>query len=413
MRRSSRTLLTALCAGLLTAGLVAALMIDSGLAFAAPPSGKGPGGGDDGGGGDTAPPYSITFLGTLGGDWSRPEGINGYGDVVGASETGVIGARTWPHAFVNTGDGGGGRLMIDLHDLFEDEELIPPFDYTAETGWIVHSARDINDAGQIAGKMMLLDGGQAVEGTNFRYTPPTVDENGDPVAAQLDTTGSSHPSAEFATAINAHGDMAGYVRGADALVRAFVWIPAGPIVDLGLMDGRETRGLDINDSGQVCGDNNGFDRAWRFTPDVGYEDLGTLFEKAKSTSNWALSINNSGQVAGNSQDKRPSGVVQRGFRYTDGSGLLNLGTLGGNVTRAESINNFGDVVGISETSGGELHVFLYTDVLGLVDLEASITNLDSSSELHGPNGAGRVLINDFGEVAGDADGEAYLLTPVE
>jgi probable HAF family extracellular repeat protein len=153
--------------------------------------------------------------------------------------------------------------------------------------------------------------------------------------------------------------------------------------------------------------------------DGGYLDLGVLSNK-KGITSAARSINNSGQVAGECRDR----WNVKGFRYTDGDGLVDLGTLGGKetyVTGWSVINNFGDCVGRSETSAGEVHVFLYTDALGMADVEAVTTNLpaDLTGLLKGP-----LLLNDAQVICGRAgDGtatqaslngnthEAYVLFP--
>lgn len=76
---------------------------------------------------------ALTMLGTLGGSFSAPSGINDLGQVIGMSET----ADGQVHAFI-TGPNGE---LIDLSTL----------DAIIKAGWTNITVAAINDAGQIAG----------------------------------------------------------------------------------------------------------------------------------------------------------------------------------------------------------------------------------------------------------------------
>ncbi len=119
---------------------------------------KGGGGGNGGGGGAPTVSYSLTLLGTLGGKFSIAEGLNEEGDVVGWSLPAVGGAS---HAFLNTTDGNGARVMLDLNDL------LAPADQAL---WLLQEASDINDNGQIVGWGDLYDAGGQRLGS--RSVPP-------------------------------------------------------------------------------------------------------------------------------------------------------------------------------------------------------------------------------------------------
>lgn len=85
---------------------------------------------------------ALSFLGTLGGAFTVPMGLNDLGQVVGLSET----ADGLQHAFLSTAQGGA------LTDL----ELLPEI---AAGGWSNLVVAAINDAGQIAGTG-FIDGHQ-------------------------------------------------------------------------------------------------------------------------------------------------------------------------------------------------------------------------------------------------------------
>jgi probable HAF family extracellular repeat protein len=126
-------------------------------------------------------------------------------------------------------------------------------------------------------------------------------------------------------------------------------------------------------------------------------DLGTL-----GGSSVASGINNSGQVVGYSYTSG-SGVYHA-FLYSGGV-MSDLGTLGGGVSLASGINNSGQVVGDSQTTGNEaFHAFLYSG-----GIMSDLNNLF-------PNNIGTYLyaaigINDSGQIIADGEnGHAYLLT---
>jgi probable HAF family extracellular repeat protein len=121
----------------------------------------------------------------------------------------------------------------------------------------------------------------------------------------------------------------------------------------------------------------------------------------------ATSINDAGQVTGSlSTGTCPPPFSQipsclgntHAFVYT-GSGLVDLGTLGGAFSAGTSINNHGDIVGSSTVANGDSHLFLYTQGhlqdLGLVAGQP----------------VGSALINDRGDIlasVGGATGGSYL-----
>jgi probable HAF family extracellular repeat protein len=337
------------------------------------------------------PSYSFKLLGHLGSGYSKPYGINNRGDVVGISAMDpVTDGRGPDRAFLWTA---ATQTMIDLNTL------VDPGD--PNVAWTLVRATDINDSGQICGMAVLRDAsGATLQEEPFRFTPATAD--GPSILEILGTPDDGFTNTD-AKGINDHGDVTGRASLADG-GHAVIWSPTKGTVVIPRLEGHDTSASDINNNFQVTGLSGGFlYRAWRWSETDGLQNLGLLRGSGFSAGN---GINDSGQVGGAST----VGQSQHAFRYTDGVGMVDLGTLGGSFSNGGEINKYGDVVGVSTLKGRVtvIHLFLYTDSLGMVDLEKLIVDLPPalSGKLDAP------AINDMGEVCGFADGAgAFLLTP--
>lgn len=310
-------------------------------------------------------PYRVEDLGVLAGGGS-PTAINATGQVVGWS--GSNPAR----AFVFT-DGVG---MV---------ELVGP------GGRSNSIARDINDAGIIVGEAW---GG----GTSYHAVRWTGDVGEDLGALSTSSR---------ALGINLDGVVVGDTP-VDALdSKAFVFNdPGGMALLVPLNFASHASG--INPVGQVTGGmtvGNAY-HAYRFTPEVGIEDLGIV---PGFLGSFGGAINVSGQVAGSLTSA--TGNTQRLFRFTDGIGMVELGGFG-EENGVSGMNARGDFVGRGRPMTGILRAFLYTDEDGLQDLERLVDWPSPGYRLLYANG-----INDAGQILGVAfnhnDGRWHIvrLTP--
>ncbi len=321
--------------------------------------------------------YTITNLGTLGGNRSVALGINRAGHVVGSAET--ADGRT--HAFVYLTS-----ALIDLGTLGGDES---------------HAYR-ISDGGLIVGRANTTDG-------EFRAFVTSA--SGEPLdLSQLDT----RLKGIFSTAVDINS--AGYVIGyrqtqgdhMAARRRAFIYRNF-QVVDFGAFGGEDGVVAAINEAGQMVGyfgtephadyaDHHGF-----LLDETGLTDLGALGGKMTTPTD----LNDSRQVVGYAQ---VSSGENHAFLYQTGR-LTDLGTLpGGTQSYAYAINNLGQAVGASDSSASAQLAVLFDrgvpkDLNGLIPAGARWLLTEARG------------INDSGQIVGtgifDGQVRAFLLTPIE
>ena len=221
-----------------------------------------------------------------------------------------------------------------------------------------------------------------------------------------------------ASAINARGWITGASETTDPLTglpvgRGVLWRD-GQIIDLGNFGGPVSLGITLNNVGQVVGAaiNAILDPFPLFVPptqsrafiwqDGVLQDLGTL----GGPDAMALSINEPGQVAGisytdpNEVPNPTTGIPTIHAFLWDGGTMTDLGTFGGTVSSpgypggegSLLVNNRGQVIGDSSLQGDQIfHPFLWDRGI-LKDL----------GTLGGDNGAA-VWLTDTSEVVGEAD----------
>ena len=136
----------------------------------------------------------------------------------------------------------------------------------------------------------------------------------------------------------------------------------------------------------------------------GMTDLGTL----GGSFSIAFAINDEGQVVGESSTSGDNSTTHA-FLY-EGNGMHDLGTLGGSFSRALGINNAGQIVGVSPNyPGGRIRAFLYsdgvmTDLNSLSAVKVAGWFLDTANAI---NSAGQII----GSGVRGGQTHAYLLSP--
>jgi probable HAF family extracellular repeat protein len=297
---------------------------------------------------DAPPHYTVTDLGPVGGSPGQPYGISNNGLVVGAAAA----SATKMHAVLWYN-----RLRIDIG--------------TPGLGGPNSAGFGVNESGQAVGAAETSTpnsedfcGFNAYGFPSFTACVPFVWQFGRMTG--LPTLGGTNGQAN---AINNRGEVAGLAETANAdpnpacavsQFKPVIWegsriheLPTYP----GDMDGVPVA---INDKGQVVGASGAcapFNplSGWYFMDshallwesDGSYHDLGNLGGTgAYPVGNFALGLNNEGQVVGHSN--LPNNATFHAFLWTREKGMRDLGTLPGDVASlAVRINDRGEVVGAS------------------------------------------------------------------
>jgi probable HAF family extracellular repeat protein len=210
------------------------------------------------------------------------------------------------------------------------------------------AATDINNAGQVAGR--LHDGAAGQRG--FLYSAGTV--------AEVGTFGGATSTAYR---INARGQLVGAADTADSY-RGFIY-SGGSMTELGTLGGAYSTAQGINDAGTVVGGaayggSQGGLLARAFIYSNGtLQNIGTLPNGDQSD---ARDINSAGQVVGRSaiSTDNPPEHPFHAFLYQHGE-MTDLGTLGGIFSSAAAINEAGQIVGYASTPRFRVdHAFLFS-----------------------------------------------------
>lgn len=290
------------------------------------------------------------------------------------------------------------------------------FDYDIASTWDNHTETSlaspnggiswglgINDAGQVVGGS---SGSNPFAGHHATYWLGST-------ATDLGTLGGLRSAAYD---INDAGLIVGYSNTARGIgvsqEHATLWNGA-TMVDLGTLGGFSSHALAINDKGKIVGDSQigktGQTHAtvWSGTHII---DLGTLPDSEFS---YALDINNFEQVVGYSEV--PAGSFRSHATLWDNGDIVDMGTLGGTISHASAINDHGQAVGQSYTTGNsDPHAFLWNHSQ-MIDLNSL---LDQNAIDAGWILESAVDINNNGQIIGVAHNAInhqttqFLLTPI-
>jgi len=306
---------------------------------------------------------SITDIGTpgLGGPNSEAYGINEIGRASGLAET-------------STSDPNGedfcgfGTHLICRPFVWQNGEMTPLPTLGGNNG----EAGLINNRGEVAGNAenTTLDSTCPLGGPQALQEKPVVWQNGQ--IKQLDTFPGDPDG--WAFGINDHGQVVGASgicsslnqdTGVYILSRHPLLWDKGTAIDLGNLGGTGTFGpgnyaLEINNQGQVVGTSDLAGDAtfhgFLWTEKTGIRDLGTVSGDVNSG---GLGINDSGEVVGVSGDASFNNI--RAFLRYNGR-MIDLNTLAPGsplyLLFAHGINSRGEIAGFGVNSSGDIHAFL-------------------------------------------------------
>lgn len=264
-------------------------------------------------------------------------------------------------------------------------------------------ACSISDNGQIVGKSYIilrtytssLLHGQPVGGySEYNCSRACLfDPSGQ--NTDLETLGGDQ---SLAYSINSNGQIVGFAYTSSGDWHACLFDPNRENIDLGTLGGKSIA-YSISDNGQIVGEAG---NACLFNPYGPNIDLGTL-GGGKSE---AYSINDSGHIVG-CADISSDGEAHHAclFDPTGGGNNTDLGTLGGEESTAYSINNNGQIVGRADTSQFEHWAYTssgnYHFHACLFDPTGAGNNTDLGTL--GGNYSWANCINDNGQIVGWAD----------
>ncbi len=348
--------------------------------------------------------YSVTYtpvdLGTLAGGSSEAIGVNNAGQVIGWAN-GDGNPNYSDHAFLYSGG-----VMTDLGAL----------------GNNFYSSRGLglSDSGLVTGASYFSSN------TNqhaFLYNGAMAD------LGALTTTSGPARDVSIGYDVNDSGQVVGYSYTATGGQHAII-SSGGVMTDLGTLSGYESTAYSINNAGQAVG----YFSYNKSGGGTGYSAFlysgGTMtdlngFSGVPDSNSRAFSINNAGLVTGWAYF--PGNGSAHAFIYSTSTGAVtDLGSLfsanpGGAYSMGYSINNSGQVFGVSLAAGGAQHYFLSTNGV-MMDLTNAIAAVPGISNIiivnpENPQGNPSVssALNDWGQIAaiGRVNGHdhALLLNP--
>ena len=200
----------------------------------------------------------------------------------------------------------------------------------------------------------------------FRWTPTT---------GMISLGGLGGTNSRASAMSSDGGVIVGRAQNATGRYRAFRWTTATGMVDLGTLGGGYSEAYAVNADGRVVvgGASTALNEyhAFRWIPTTGMLDLGSLGNGYSGSR--ALAVTPVGDViVGTAWN---ANYDDRAFRWTAATGMIDLGTLGGRWSRGGHVSRDGTVVvGYAQSpesiyqSYGYEHAFRWTAATGMVDL---------------------------------------------
>ena len=335
------------------------------------------------------PAYTITDLGTLGGDVSEAYAINNKGQITGSAES-KDGSLDYAFLYDSTGMHHIPPQRVNHFRLKSGvvaTETTPPDEHEKLSG----CGTAINEQGQVAGYYYLPLKTKArafvYNGNQWRDLPPL---------------GKAY---NFGEAINAQGQVTGFSMINGTYEGHAILYDGKVLHDLGTLGGNSSGGMGINDRGQIVGtvDLKKTKGHHAFLYENGkMSDLGTL----GGNSSTGFAISEKGQVTGDADTGKTP--YSHAFLYEKGK-MRDLGLPGGGSSIGFAINAKGQVVGMAGLQEGKEHAFLYKDGK-MTDLN-SLIPAKSGWQLLEARG-----INDHGWIVGTGvikgHKHAFLLKPI-
>ncbi|MEO0090232.1 MAG: T9SS type A sorting domain-containing protein [candidate division WOR-3 bacterium] len=283
---------------------------------------------------------SLTWLGSLGTPYAEVHGVSDDGRVV----VGWAGVYSPHYAWRWKPDSG----MIII------QPLVPNRDAEA---W------GLSANGEVVVGYGFIGSGNDYRG--FRWHNDTM--------YQFGTLGGR---VSWARAVSYDGSVvAGGAEHSSGYNHAFRWKPDSGMQDLGVLPGAlRSFGMAISLDGRVVAGWSGFENqihhAFRWENGVMEDIHNPSFGFSE-----AIGISGNGEVVVGGWGP-VSSVPIKAFRWTRNTGMVNLGTLGGDWSEAWACNYDGSiVVGWSEVSTGNWHAFIWTPERGMEDLNVLYANV--------------------------------------
>ncbi len=235
----------------------------------------------------------------------------------------------------------------------------------------------MNEAGQVVGASDIgpTDAGRPFHA--FLWSPRAG-------MIDLGTLGGPNSTAR---AINKEGQVVGDSDTADGVSHAFLWTAETGMVDLDRRPDRYSAAYVLNDGGIIAGQTTDDGRLFRWTAGEQMTDLGMLPGAAAME---PVGVSATGRIIGSAvrwdcSEDDCNLVAYRAFSWTMRQGLQDLGTLGGDVSEIDAVNDRGEAVGSSTIGAGTRHAFLWTPAGGMRDLgqEAETTGISAAGTVVG------------------------------